>query len=66
VANEQVSKANLYGVLAPPVGVNVSKANLYGVLAPPIGVNTSKANLYAVLSPGVAGPGPGNFVQVCS
>lgn len=45
-----VSKANVYAVLSPPVGVSVSKANLYAVLNRPPGVSLSKANLYAVLA----------------
>jgi hypothetical protein len=66
MSSELVSKTNVYAVLAPGNLELVSKANVYAVVAllPPA-EQVSKANIYAVLSP-VTGPGPGNFVQVCS
>jgi hypothetical protein len=59
-----VSKANLYGVLAPPIAASVSKANLSAVLSPPLGIGVSKANIYAVLSP-VTASAQRSMVQVC-
>lgn len=35
MAGIQVSKANLYAVLTPPIGVSVTKAVVYAVLTPP-------------------------------
>ena len=46
---EKVSKAQSYGVLAPPIAVNVSKANVYAALFPFEVV--SKAVVYAVVAP---------------
>jgi hypothetical protein len=49
-----VSKANLYGVLDPPVAENVSKGNAYAALLPPVAGNVSKGNAYAALDPPIA------------
>lgn len=58
---ENVSKANLYSALVPPLGAGVSKASLYAVLIAPPHLAVSKANLYAVLTTGGVRP----VVQVC-
>lgn len=60
MAGIDVSKALLYAVLAPPVGIAATKANLYAVLGPPAGIAATKANLYAVLDIPVA-PSWGSF-----
>ena len=63
MADEAVSKSNLYAALSPPVDENVSKSNLYAVLAPPVDVNVSKAVAYVVLT--AVAPSMTHFVQVC-
>jgi hypothetical protein len=62
MANEVVSKANIYSTLIPADGAGVSKANLYAVLVAAPHLAISKANLYAVL---ISASGVRPVVQVC-